>query len=232
MLRALITGANRGLGLEFARQLLARGDRVFATCREPDDATALHALREQYPARLAIVALDVADPDTLDDAFDVVRRETDGLELLVNNAGIGGLTERLGTFDQESMLERFAVNAIGPVLVLQQFISLLRAGDGAKVVNLTTGISSLANREANHLHTYCASKTALNMYTRGLSFDLRADGIPMIVIDPGWVQTDMGGPDADITPEESIRAMLRVIDALTIEQTGRFFHYTGREIPW
>lgn len=231
-MRALITGSNRGLGLEFVRQLLARGDRVFATCREPDDAAALHALREQYPDRLSIVALDVADPETLDSAHEAVQRETGGLELLVNNAGIGGLVERLGKFDQESMLERFAVNAIGPVLVLQRFIGLLRAGEGAKVANLTTGISSLANRGPNDLHTYCASKTALNMYTRGLSFDLRADGIPMIVIDPGWVQTDMGGPDADITPEESIRGVLRVIDALTIEQSGRFFHYSGREIPW
>lgn len=230
-MRALITGSNRGLGLEFVRQLLARGDRVFATCRQPDEATELHNLREQYPDRLTIVALDVADAGTLDPAYEAVRAETDGLELLVNNAGLGGLSEDFGSFEQDAMLRRFAVNAVGPVLVLQRFIDLLRAGEGAKVVNLSSGVASLAQAEGRN-HTYSASKTALNMYTRSLSFALKDEGIPMIAIDPGWVKTDMGGPDAWITPDESISGMLRVIDNLTRDQAGMYLHYTGSEIPW
>lgn len=231
-MRVLITGANRGLGLEFVRQLLPRGERVFATCRNPEAAEALQALKAEYPEQLTITALDVADPATIDAAVAAISAETEALDLLINNAGIGGPHEKLGTFEQSAMVQRFVVNAVGPVLTLQGFLPLLKAGEDVKVVNVSTGISSIATRNPNNLDTYCASKAALNMYTKGLSFELRNYGIAVIVMDPGWVQTDMGGPGAEITPEESINGMLQVIEQMSLATTGHFFHYTGEELPW
>lgn len=228
-MRVLVTGANRGLGLEFVRQLLERGDQVFATCRNPDDAEALQALQQQG---LHIIALDVSNPTSIDASYEAVRQQTDTLDVLINNAGISPGGESFGELEFDTMMATFATNAVGPMLMMERYIDLLRAGDNPKIINLTTGISSLTNSDQQGLYTYRASKTALNMYTRVFRHDAAAMGIVVIVMDPGWVKTDMGGPNAWITPEESISGMLKVIDSLTMEQSGRFWHYSGSEIPW
>jgi NAD(P)-dependent dehydrogenase (short-subunit alcohol dehydrogenase family) len=232
-MRVVVTGANRGLGLEFARQLLARGDRVFATCRQPGAAGALQALAADHPQNLTITALDVADPDSIDAAYADIQPQTAALDLLINNAGMSpGGTERLGRFEQDLMLRTLAINAVGPMLVVQRFLDLVKAGDRPKIVNITSGLGSLTNRNGGGAYSYSASKAALNMYTRTLMFDVKKHGIITIVMDPGWVKTDMGGSNAWITPEVSIGGMLAVIDGLTPEHSGRFFLYDGAEIPW
>lgn len=228
----LITGANRGIGLELTQQLLAREEHVIATCRHPQRATELQQWQQLYGSRLTLVPLDVSDPVSIAASYDVVCQTTDALDVLINNAGIGSGMEPLGTVTQETMLTTYKVNAAGPILIAQQYLELLKAGRGKKIVNITTGISSLSMRDTGGMYSYTASKAALNMHTKNLSIDVAEWGIIAIVLDPGWVKTDMGGPNAWITPEESVNGILQVVDHLTLEDTGKFFHYSGTEIAW
>ncbi len=231
-MRALITGANRGLGLEFVRQLAARGDRVFATCRNPAAANALNDLQAQYGDLLSITALDVADPESITLSLAEISSQTDTLDLLINNAAIALDEDGLGSFELETMRTILTVNAITPMLVIQEYLELIKAGDRPKIVNISSGAGSLASRNSLRSYSYSASKSALNMYTRNLSFALKDDGVIAIVLGPGWVKTDMGGPNAHITPEVSIGGMLPVIDGLTLDDSGGFFNYTGDIVPW
>ncbi|HEX3054017.1 MAG TPA: SDR family oxidoreductase, partial [Aggregatilineaceae bacterium] len=188
--------------------------------------------RSQYASTLHLIDLDVSDPSSIAASFESVRQQTDSLDVLINNAGISGGTEPLGTVTQETLLQNYKVNAAGPILMAQQYLDLLRAGKAKKIINLTTGISSISNRDWGGMYSYTASKAALNMLNKNLSLDVAKYGISTIVIDPGWVKTDMGGPNAWITPEESVTGILRVMDNLTLDQSGKFFHYSGSEIPW
>jgi NAD(P)-dependent dehydrogenase (short-subunit alcohol dehydrogenase family) len=230
-MKYLITGANRGIGLELTRQLLGRGDQVFAATRQPDSASELQALKKQYGDHIQLIALDVSDPVSIAASYAVVRQQTDSLDVLINNAGLGG-NEPLGAVTQEKLIECYKVNAAGPILMAQQYLDLLKAGTAKKIVNLTTGISSIGTRDWGGMYSYTASKAALNMLNKNLSLDVTNLGIVSIVIDPGWVKTDMGGPNAWITPEESVNGILKVADNLTMVQTGKFFHYSGSEVPW
>ncbi len=228
----LVTGASRGIGLEFTRQLLERGDQVFAACRQPDAAAGLQALKARHGDRLVIIQLDVSDPASITASHDAVTRHTESLDVLINNAGISGGAEPLGTVTQETLIANYKVNAAGPILMAQQYLDLIKAGEAKKIVNLSTGISSISHRESGGMYSYTASKTALNMLNKDLSIDVAGFGITSIVLDPGWVKTDMGGPNAWITPMESVTGILKVIDSLTLEQSGKFFHYSGSEITW
>lgn len=231
-MRYLVTGASRGIGLELTRQLLARGEQVFAACRTPESARSVQDLKAQHGARLDVIQLDVSDPASIAASHAAVSRLTGALDVLINNAGISGGSEPLGTITQEMLLKNYKVNAAGPILMAQQYLDLIKAGQGKKIVNVTTGISSIGTRNSGGMYSYTASKAALNMHNKNLSLDVAPFGITAIVIDPGWVKTDLGGPNAWITPEESAQGILKVIDGLTPEQTGKFFHYSGSEIPW
>lgn len=231
-MRALITGANRGIGLEFTRHILRRGERVFATCRKPTTATSLHDLSSDYRSLVSIVQLDVSDPASIDASFETVNELTDALDLLVNNAGIQLSDDHLGTLKMDEMLHTFAVNSIGPMLVCQRYLDLLQAGESPRIVNISSWRGSLAWYEDRRFYTYSASKAALNMMTKRLAVETQAMGIIAVMIHPGWVMTDMGGPRAQITQDESVSGMLRVIDNLSIEDNGRFLGWDGKEVPW
>lgn len=228
----LITGANRGIGLELTRQLLDRGDHVFAACRQPAEADALRELGAAASERLVVVALDVSDPASIEACYAVVAAHTGALDVLINNAGIGGGDEKLGTITQEMLLRTYTINAAGPILMAQQFLPLIKAGETKKIVNTTTGISSIGTRTGGGMYSYTASKAGLNMLNKNLSLDTAGDGITTIVLDPGWVQTDMGGPNAEITPRESVEGIRSVIASLSPADSGKFYHYSGSEIPW
>ncbi len=235
--RALITGANRGIGLEWVRQLAGPVDRLFATCRRPDEATRLQEHAAAHPDTIEIVALDVADPDAIHAVAEQVRDEIGALELLVNNAGIngGGQQDRFEGIDPETMMDVFRVNAAGPHLMTKAFSDLLRNGavDGrATVVNLTSQLGSIANTQSDTWHSYRASKAALNMCTRLQAAALRDDGVIAVALHPGWVRTDMGGSNARLSPEESVAGMIEVVADLTLEDTGRFLNHDGQELPW
>lgn len=231
-MRVLVTGANRGIGLEITRQLLGRNEQVFAACRQPDAAHDLQQLKGQYGDLLLLVPLDVSDPASIAASYEAVKQHTTMLDVLINNAGISCGSEPLGTIRLETLLDNYKVNAAGPLLMIQQYLDLIKAGRTKKIVNVSTGISSIGGRNSGGMYSYTASKAALNMHNKNLSIDIARFGITTIVIDPGWVKTDMGGPNAWITPEESVNGILKVLDALSLEQTGKFFHYSGVEIPW
>lgn len=231
-MHVLITGSNRGLGLEWTRQLLKRGDNVFATCRHPDSADQLQALLQDYPQNLTITALDIGDESSITAARQAIAKHTDKLDVLINNAGISAGSETLDSLDPDIFLNQMRVNALGPTIVVQQFLDLLKNGDNQRVLNITSSIASMTNWDRADMFTYPTSKAALNMLTRTLCVVLREFDIPIVLIDPGWVKTDMGGPDAWITADESISGMIKILDSLTIQDTGKFLHYSGSEIPW
>jgi NAD(P)-dependent dehydrogenase (short-subunit alcohol dehydrogenase family) len=232
MKRVLITGSNRGIGLALTRENLVRGDRVFATCRHPDEADGLHALAEEHGERLTILRLDVRDEETIEASVEAIQAAEDGLELLINNAGISPSGERLGRLDAETMLHTFHVNAVGPMMVTKATLDLLRGGDDARIINISSRLGSLTHKSSGGRYSYSSSKAALNMLTRALAFDLRSDGIAVLSVHPGWVRTDMGGSSAPVEPAESARGILQVADELTMSDTGEFYTYRGREVAW
>jgi NAD(P)-dependent dehydrogenase (short-subunit alcohol dehydrogenase family) len=236
-----LTGANRGLGLEWTRQLAGRADRVFATCRRPDEAPELIELAEAHPDTIDVFALDVSAPDAIDAAAERVRETTGAVDLLLNNAGTngGGTSDRFGSVDQETMMNVLRVNTVGPHLLVQAFADTLRtgavdgiAGDNSVVVNVTSQLGSIANTSRGSWHSYKASKAALNMCTRLQSGALKGDGVIVVSMHPGWVRTDMGGSNARLSPRESVRGMISVIGNLRPSDSGRFLTYEGQELPW
>jgi NAD(P)-dependent dehydrogenase (short-subunit alcohol dehydrogenase family) len=220
----LVTGANRGIGLAFARHLSKRGDRVIATARRPEKARELAKL----PARLE--ELDVGDEKSI--ASLARRIEGEALDVLINNAGIGEAGPGFGQLSMKDLEEAFRVNAVGPVAVTQALLPNLRAGKRRTVVNLSSGLGSISENESGGWIAYRASKAALNQLTRTIAAELKPEGFLCIAISPGWVRTDMGGRGASLSPEESVAAMLEVIDRLKPSDSGRFLDHGGRKILW
>jgi NAD(P)-dependent dehydrogenase (short-subunit alcohol dehydrogenase family) len=237
--RVLVTGANRGIGLEFARQLAARGDRVFATARDVNRAAELQALAKQHDGRVMIVPLDVDDADSIRVAADAVRAQTDALDVLINNAGVyaarvgrdGQPAERLGELNFDDALAVLRTNAVAPLLLTQALLPLLKNARAPKVVSITSGYGSVADN-TGFPYYYAASKAALNMFMRSLAGDAAAKGVVTIVMSPGWVKTDMGGADAPMTPDKSVAGMLKVIDGLTAADNSTFKDWRGTEVNW
>ena len=228
---ALITGANRGLGFEFARQYLADGWRVYAACRDPASASELHSLAENSNDKLRILAMDVTDPASIQAAANEL--EGQAIDLLLNNAGIiGPRGQAIGNIDYQAWAEVLAVNTMGPMRVSEAFVEHVARGDRKLIVTLTSGMGSIADNTSGGSIVYRSSKAAVNMIMRSLAIDLAPRGITCVVVNPGWVRTDMGGPNATLEPSESIGALRQLIATLGPEQSGKFFNHTGREYPW
>jgi NAD(P)-dependent dehydrogenase (short-subunit alcohol dehydrogenase family) len=229
MTHALVTGANRGLGLEFAHQLLARGGRVIATCRHPGRALALTRLAGEHPGHLVILPLVLPDTRSIAELVREIGTLDLRIGLLVNNAGmlVGG--ERFGEIEVKALQDSFGANAAGPLLLTQALASRL---ERAKVINLSSRLGSIGSSESLHSPSYAISKAALNMATRQLAHALAAQDAIVVAMSPGWVSTDMGGANAPLSAQESVAAMLRAIDALTGADNGRFLSETGAPIPW
>ena len=222
----LITGANRGLGLEFARQLSQRKDdtKILATAREPEKATDLQRLvHDVYP-------LDVADPKSIAGLAEHLKDQP--IDVLINNAGVSSKSNSIATLEEADLQTVFTVNAIGLMLVTKAALKNLRAGKRKIVFNITSQLGSIANNKGGSSYGYRGSKAALNMMTVSLSNELKKDGFTCVVAHPGWVQTDMGGPNATLKPEESIAGLLKIIDGLKAEDSGKFFNYDGTMLPW
>ncbi len=232
MKRILVTGANRGLGLELVRQCLARGDRVFAGCRQPAQADALKSLARTYPAQLTALALDVTEPQSLEASREIAREQVQGLDVLFNNAAIHPGDETIVNVDAEALLCTFHVNAVGPVLVAQCYLDLLKAGDAPQIVNISSEAGSISRMTSHRGYAYYASKAALNMFTRALAFDENLSGVTVVSLHPGWVRTDMGGPNAHLSPAESAQGILEVSAGLTSADNARFYTFAGEEYPW
>lgn len=221
----LITGANRGIGLAFVQSFAADGWRVIATCRDPSSATELQAV----PGEVVVHGLDVADRTAIAALADALSGEP--IDLLLNNAGVYGGAQDFGGIDYEAWLDTFAVNTLAPVAMTEAFRSHLVAGSGRLVICLTSRMGSITEGGSGYFH-YRSSKAALNMAARGMATALGQDGITLAVFHPGWVQTDMGGRAAPLSPSDSVAAMRRVFDRLGPADSGGFFDHDGSEIPW
>jgi len=220
----LVTGANRGLGLEFVRQLAARGDRVIAGARDVAGAGELRAL----PVR--VVELDVSSRASIERLSAGLGGEP--LDVLINNAGISSTGKSLEQVGAEELERAFLVNSIGPMMVAKAAMANLRAGRRRVIVNISSQLASIANNTGGSSYGYRASKAALNMLTRSLGNELRGEGFTCVALHPGWVRTDMGGVEAPLASPESVGAMLRTIDGLNAEDTGGFLNLDGTPLPW
>ncbi len=226
----LITGANRGIGLAFVEAYLASGARVFAGCRTPGRASDLARLKDTSPHQLSIHPLDVRDDDSIAALAKVVSGQTSRLDRLVNNAAVFHTTP-LSEIKREQSIHTFEVNSVGPVLMFQAFLPILQH-TSAVVVNISSNRGSVSGQQDNKLWDYAASKAALNSYTRSMAAELRPYGAYSVALDPGWVQTRMGGADADLTPAQTVAGMVEVVEGLTADESGGFFDWDGSVHPW
>lgn len=220
MKTVLVTGANRGIGLEFCRQYALEEWRVLACCRHPSKDLALPGV-EIYP-------LDVGDPAQIQKLAG--RLSGESVDLLINNAGIYPDSGNFGEIDYKKWMRAFEINAMAPLRMAEAFVNLIaRSGT---IATLTSKMGSLADNTSGGEYPYRSSKAAANMVMRSMAIDLKAFGIISVALHPGWVKTDMGGPSALISVEQSVSGMRRVIERLAPADSGKFLSYDGLEIPW
>jgi NAD(P)-dependent dehydrogenase (short-subunit alcohol dehydrogenase family) len=223
-----ISGANRGLGLEFARQYAADGWHVIGGCRDPGSAAAL----AEIPG-IETIALDVANEDSIGSAAEALAGRE--LDLLLNNAGVygsivGDSAQRLETMDAAMWRRILDTNVLGPFLLTRALLP--RLGKGSVVGILSSELGSVANNRRGEIYGYRSSKAAANMVGRSLSVDLKPRGVIVVLLHPGWAHTDMGGPGAPVNPVDSIAGLRRVLAGVTPDSSGRFLAWDGREMPW
>ncbi|BDY03639.1 SDR family oxidoreductase [Ferrimonas sp. YFM] len=225
----LITGANRGIGLEFCRQYLSHGDAVIACCRNPEHAEDLQLLSEQYPNQLELVALELAEPEQFDSLADYLKGRT--LDRLILNAGVYGPKGLpFGDYQQAHFEQVMRINVAAPMLLTQALVDNL--GQGSKLALLSSKMGSITDNGSGGSYVYRASKSAVNAIGKSLAIDLQDRGVAVAILHPGWVQTDMGGPNALITTEVSVRGMRHVVEQLNLVDSGTFYNYDGTELPW
>jgi NAD(P)-dependent dehydrogenase (short-subunit alcohol dehydrogenase family) len=236
MKNILITGSSRGLGLEFVKQYLEMGYNVLASCRKPENASDLQELKERFSDHLTLIKLDVVKEEDRDKVFKQLESEIETLDVLINNAGIvsgeEGKIFNLGEVYKEDFSKVFLVNSIAPLLMAEKFLPLLEKGEQPKIANITSLNGCIAKRTQGGKYSYCTSKAALNMITKILSNDLREKGIVALAIHPGWIKTDMGGPNAPQEKEKPISMIIDLIDNSDISQSGKFLDWKGNELPW
>lgn len=220
----LMTGASRGIGLEFVRQLSQKDHKIVAACRHPEEARELQELAKASGGRVRVIAADVED----EHALEILATEAERLgsiDLLINNAGMYPEGESAEDFERG-----FRVNSIAPYLITQRLLTFLKKSKHPKALFLTSMMGSIADNTSGGSVAYRASKTALNMMVRCLT--LAEPWLTTVLMHPGWVKTRMGGPDALISTTESVQGMLRVVDGLKLEDSGSFIDYEGDGLPW
>ena len=232
MKTTLITGANRGIGLEFSRQYAASGWRVLACARHPETSTALNELAAQYPGRIQVWQLDVEDQAGIEKLSSALADAS--IDLLINNAGVYSDNDAKGFShtDYDEWARVFRINTMAPLRMAEAFSAQVARSDLKTIVAISSIMGSISDNSSGGNYLYRSSKAALNMVVKSLAIDLKANGITSVVFHPGSVRTDMGGPNAAITAEQSVTGMRQVIADLRLSDSGKFLDYTGREIPW
>lgn len=226
----LITGASRGIGLEFVNQYARAGWRVFATCRNPQAAAALLEAQRQHPDSVSIELLDVGDHAQIESLGSRLKGER--LDLLINNAAGGERRVHLADVTYESWERSMRVNAYATLKMAQVFLEQVANSRKKTIVTISSQMGSLTENDSGKRYAYRVSKAAVNMIVKTLSVDLSDMGILVASLHPGWVKTDMGGPEAPLSIQESVAGLMKVIEGLTRAKSGRFFNYDGAEIPW
>jgi NAD(P)-dependent dehydrogenase (short-subunit alcohol dehydrogenase family) len=229
MARWVVTGASRGIGLEFVKQLAARGDEVEASARDLSQAAELRVLAAKHE-KVRLHAVDVRD----DASVLAMAAKIGGaaVDVLVNNAGVMGKMTSLENVDLADAMATFDANALGPIRVTRALLSNLKQSERPRVAHITSGMGSIGDNSSGGAYGYRMSKAALNMANKSMSIDLRERGIVSVVVNPGWVQTDMGGGGAPTPVDESVARMIAIFDELTIVRTGAFIDYRGGTIEW
>ena len=222
----VITGANRGLGLEFAKQLLVAGHTVLAGVRRPESMEFEHA-------QMTVFQLDVASTASVNEFAENIKSVTDSIDVLVNNAGrMDGRWQSIEEVDPELSLEVLNVNTIGPLRVSQALWTLLQGSTLTKVANISSLMGSIDDCMSGRSYAYRTSKTGLNMISKILAVEGQHDNITVTSYHPGWAKTDMGGERAPVSASVSVKGLIGLINQQTEERSGRFFEYTGDELPW
>ena len=230
MARILITGANRGLGLEFVERYLESGDDVIATYRNEESSFDLINMRDER-SNLKLLHLDVSSNKSLNSFAENLGDST--IDIFINNAGVyGPRNSSFENVNEENWIPAIKVNAIAPLLLTQLIIKNIRAGTDKKLIYITSKMGSIDDNKGGGAYVYRSSKTALNAVVKSLSVDLKNENIAVALIHPGWVKTDMGGPNALIERDTSVRGMTEVISNLDISSTGNFYNYDGSIIAW
>jgi len=226
--QVLITGANRGIGLEFTKQYAADGWKVLACCREPESADALKALARANE-NIQIFALDVGNFDQIDAL--ALQLKDEAIDVLINNAGVYPQSS-FGDTNYDDWAAAFKINSMASLKTAEAFVQQITRSQLKKIATLTSKMGSIDDNSGGESYIYRSSKTAVNMVMKSLSIDLKPYGISVVTLHPGWVQTDMGGANGLINTQTSVAGLRRVIDALSLENTGKFIAYDGKLINW
>jgi len=230
MSTVMITGANRGIGLELVKRYAAAGDRVLACCRDPSSATSLRELSREHD--VAIHGVHVSDADSVAALAEQINGQR--IDLLINNAGtMGPAPDRQSALnmDFEAWAEAFAVNTMAPVRMMQAFMPNLRLSDAPKVVTITSQLGALS-LDMTVAFAYSSSRAAVNKFMRLAAIELRPLGISVGLIHPGWARTDMGGPTAELSAEESAAGIYNVVANLSLKNSGTFWKWNGELHRW
>ncbi|CAL5224415.1 g7097 [Coccomyxa viridis] len=250
----VVTGTSRGIGLELVRQVVARGDHVVATARKPDESTELQELAKAHKDAIKIVQMDVQDADSIKAAAKAIEEyHPNGVDVLINDAGINSPFQRACEQSVQDVINVHRVNVLGPLMVTQAMLPLIRKGKRKLIVNTSSGDGSIKilsdmglndekqRKEDPHgrsLLPYKMAKTSLNMMTMTFAIDLKDEGITVICYCPGWVRTDMGMHAAseesqpEQSPEESVKKQLKLFDGMTLEGSGWYYQHTGEKLPY
>jgi NAD(P)-dependent dehydrogenase (short-subunit alcohol dehydrogenase family) len=232
MYTTLITGANRGIGLELTRQYAADGWRVLACSRHPEKSDALNKLAAQYPGLVQIHSLDVTDLAQIDRMAKTLANES--IDLLMNNAGVypDDHFKGFGHTDYAKWMHAFQVNTMSTLKMAEAFVAQVARSKLKNIATISSKMGSVDDNTSGGAYLYRSSKAAVNMVIKSLALDLKSDGITAVVLNPGWVLTDMGGPNAMIPVEQSVAGLRQVIGKLSLSDSGKFLNYDGQEIAW
>ncbi|CAK0785546.1 hypothetical protein CVIRNUC_008756 [Coccomyxa viridis] len=249
----VVTGTSRGIGLELVRQLAGRGDRVAACCRKPAEATKLQEICKAHKDAVTIVEMDVQDSQSIKAAAKTIESKYSHVDVLINDAGINSPFQRASEQSIQDVIDVHRVNVLGPLMVTQAMLPMIRKGKRKLIVNTSSGDGSIKILSEMGLHDekqrkedphgrsllpYKMSKTSLNMMTMTFAIDLKDEGITVICYCPGWVRTDMGMHAADEenqpeqSPEESVKKQLKLFDDMTLESSGGYYQHTGDRLPY
>lgn len=232
MKTVLITGTNRGIGLEFAKQYADDGWRVFACCRDPAGADALNRLAGQHPQRISIHALNVVNHQQIEQLAHSLAGQA--IDLLINNAGVypAQQVDSFGATDYSAWAHAFAVNTMAPLKMAEAFFTHVCRSQLKTIITVTSKMGSITDNRGGGSYIYRSSKAAVNTVMKSLSIDLEQNQVIAVLLHPGWVRTDMGGPNGLITAEQSVTGMRQVIAGLKPEDSGKFVAFDGQIVPW
>ncbi len=230
MKTVLITGSNRGIGLEFVKQYAENHYQVIAACRDPKSAKELNELAQSLP-NIEVMPLDVINPEHIKHLQEKLANKK--LDILINNAGIyDEHAQKIGNLAVKELLHVIEVNGIAPIKILEACLPALERGEQKTVANITSKMGSIDDNQSGGSYGYRSSKVVLNMLTKSAAIDLVDKKIKVFALHPGWVKTDMGGENALINPEESVKGLRHLIDTFSLKESGGFYDFRGNAILW